>query len=181
MDQKFQDFVNEVIGKPIEVEDPSNPDQCMDLAFYWLDKLGIDRAGIRHVRAYQVWEDPNDITIRDFEYIPNTPNGVPQKGDLVILNTSVNPKTGAGHICIATGEGNSTYFKSVDQNWTKMAGELVTHNYSALQGYGWLRPRKYMPTPTPQITDSTKIPQLGNHEVQDLSSRFNAIKTASNI
>lgn len=181
MDQLFQDFMNEWLGKPCEAEDPSAPDQCMDLAFKWLDKLGIDRAGIRHQRAYQVYKEPNDISTRDFEFIPNTPNGVPHKGDLVVFDTSINPVSGSGHICIATGEGDSNTFKSFDQNWTKLQGEKVTHNYSGLQGMGWLRPRKFIVTAQPQITDSTPIPQLGNKQVQDLRTRFNTMKSSASI
>ena len=131
----YQDFFNQYNGKPVETEDPSNRDQCMDLAFAWCDALGIPRETIRHLYAYQVFTEPNDATRQHFQLIPNTPDGVPEQGDLIVFSTVVGP---AGHICIATGTGDANTFQSFDQNWNGHAyTETVGHSYNGV--LGWLR------------------------------------------
>jgi hypothetical protein len=138
----FDDFVVKLNNQPCEVEDPTQPDQCMDLAFAWCDAIGVDRAAIRHEFAYQVWTQPNDLTVKFFEYVPNTPNGVPPQGALVVFNENVGV---AGHISIATGKGDSNSFDSFDQNWSGAAYcKVVTHAYTSV--YGWLVKRAPAPT-----------------------------------
>lgn len=130
----YDDFVATWTNKPCEVEDPTAVDQCMDLAFAWCDALGIDRATIRHQFAYQVWEQPTDLTVKEFELVPNTPNGVPPEGSLVIFKTTVGA---AGHISIGSGKGNRDNFVSFDQNWSGASYcKMVTHSYTSV--YGWL-------------------------------------------
>ncbi len=137
----WQQFVA-LIGQPVETEDPTALDHCMDLAFKWCDLLGIDRATIRHPYAFQVFTQPLDITLQFFELIPNTPNGKPNQGDLVIFNANVPLVTsGAGHICVATGEGDSNSFKSLDQNWNSVKHVTQeTHSYTGVLGWLRLRP-----------------------------------------
>jgi DNA-binding transcriptional MerR regulator len=157
----FDDFVMKWNGKPCEMEDPSAPDQCMDLAFAWCDTMNVDRETIRHQFAYQVWTLPNDLTVQKFEYIPNTPNGVPKEGDLVIFNINVGS---AGHISIATGKGNADNFESFDQNWSGVQYcRLITHVYTSV--YGWLRKKK---------------PVAGDPTVIEQSNAFIAIATKLN-
>jgi len=172
---KFQEFFNEWNGRPCEVNDPSNYAQCMDLAYAWLDKLQITRDTIRHLYAYEVWTKPNDLTVKFFELIPNTPMGMPQCGDLVIFSNKVGT---AGHISISNGEGTTNSFTTFDQNFgptVKKCG-LLNHPYDAV--LGWLRPRVVMvpvPLPGPVITDSTKIdlgPVVGTMEVQAIRSEL---------
>lgn len=158
----FDDFVAKYNGQPVEVEDPSAPDQCMDLAFAWCDFMGIDRATIRHQYAYQVWTLPVDLTIQYFDYIPNTPMGVPPQGALVIFNQSVGS---AGHISIATGEGDATGFTSFDQNWAgAQYAKMVNHVYTSV--YGWLVRKQTI------ATDPTIIAQ---------SDAFIAVATKLNV
>lgn len=130
---QFADFVTKNNGQPVEVEDPSALDQCMDLAFAWCDFIGVDRATIRHQYAYQIWTQPIDLTVQIFDYIPNTPNGVPKEGDIVVFNQSVGS---AGHVSIATGVGDSNGFQSFDQNWSGASyAKLVNHVYTSVSGW----------------------------------------------
>lgn len=39
-----------------------------------------------------------------------------------------------GHICIATGEGDTSYFNSWDQNWGSKEMKIVRHNYTGFLG-----------------------------------------------
>src|SRR4030042_82719 len=73
----------------VEVNDPTNAYQCMDLAYAFCDFISIPRDTIRHLFAYQVYTEPNDLTIKYFEMIPNTSNGVPQCGDLVVFSKDI--------------------------------------------------------------------------------------------
>jgi hypothetical protein len=163
MKDKFNEFFTKYNGLPVEVNDPSNPYQCMDLAYAWCDFIQIPRDAIRHLYAYEVYTKPNDLTVKYFEVVPNTPSGIPQIGDLVVFSTKVGT---AGHISIATGEGTLNSFVSFDQNFgatVKKAG-LITHPYDAV--LGWLRPRV---TTTPVFTDQTKIPLKEFGEVELLA------------
>jgi hypothetical protein len=130
----IQEFVNTWNGKPCEVEDASNRDQCMDLAFAWLDRLGVPRHTIRNLYAYQAYTNFRGDAY--FERIANTPDGVPLPGDLVVWDTSVGV---AGHIAIFVS-GNAHTFTSFDQNWPSGSKcHLQSHNYNGV--IGWLRPR----------------------------------------
>lgn len=128
----------------VEAEDPSNAFQCMDWAFKYCDELGIPREAIRHLYAFQAWVKPNDLTLRYFDYIPNTPNGVPILGDVLIFDTGVGP---AGHISVTQkGDINST--TSMDQNWNgHLYCEYIQHPYDNI--LGWLRPKVLHPDTCP--------------------------------
>jgi len=154
---KYNEFFSANNGKSVEVEDANNLWQCMDLAFAWVDKLAIPRETIRHLYAYQVWKQPLDVTLQYFWYIPNTANGVPKMGDLVVFDAWA---TGiAGHIELGTGVGSSMSYQGFSQNWgCQRYARLVTHSYDGV--LGWLRPITNAPTVNTQplvdqITDLT--------------------------
>ncbi len=132
-------LVTQNLGKPVEREDPTNVDQCFDWAFAYIDALSIPRTTIRHLRAYEIWTLATDETRRYFDLIPNTPTAVPQKGDIVIFDTTVGV---SGHVCIASGNNDGTKtFQSTDQNWNgHLFIEYIWHNYTGV--LGWLRPKK---------------------------------------
>lgn len=131
----LNEFLASNIGQSVETSDPSNPYQCMDLAYVWCDALGVPRDTIRQLNAFEVWTKPHDSTLQYFDYIPNTPNGLPKEGDLVVFNQGVGP---SGHISIATAKADVNTFTSVDQNWNGVQSvQLVDHNYTNVSG--WLR------------------------------------------
>lgn len=131
----FEDFYNQYNGKPVEKEDPTALDQCMDLIFAWVDALQVPRETVRHPVAYQVWTIPTALTNQYFTLIPNTPTGIPQKGDIIVFGTNVGP---SGHVCIANGTGDTNTFKSFDQNWNgHRFATTETHDYNGCMG--WLR------------------------------------------
>lgn len=168
-----QEFFNKYLNQSVEAEDPSNLFQCMDLAFKYCDEMAIPRDTIRHLYASQVYTQPNDNTVKYFELIPNTPSGIPQVGDVPVFGTVVGI---AGHICIATGEGNVSTFKSMDQNWNNIKKAVyVNHTYDGI--LGWLRIRKSTVVPSPVITDSTRIPQIDNLSVDQIRSERNDMRS----
>jgi len=124
----LQEFINKYNGKGVEVEDPSNRDQCMDLAFAWLDNLGVPRATIRHLYAYQAFSQPNDLTRQYFDLV----QGKASPGDLIVWNTQVGI---AGHISIFVSGNFPTGFTSFDQNWPSGSkSHLQWHNNFGIAG-----------------------------------------------
>lgn len=123
----LQEFINANNGKPVEVEDPSNRNQCMDLAFAWLDNLGIPRATIRNLYAYQAWTNASSYTKQYFDLS----QGNPEPGDLIIWGTGVGI---AGHIAIFVS-GSISNFTSFDQNWPSGSkSHLQWHNNYGILG-----------------------------------------------
>ena len=159
---KFDQMLSEHNGQLWEVEDPTNRDQCFDLALGWCDYLGIPREAIRHLNASQIWTQPLDVTLQHFDYIPNTPSGTPQKGDIVVFGGVV------GHVSVANGEGDNNTFTSFDQNFPLGSScHLQNHDYKNV--LGWLRPNSaIIAQPIAQgtlsdgmyFTDQTHIPAI---------------------
>lgn len=87
-----------------------------------------------------------------YERIPNTPDAVPQAGDIIVWGPNLPGSGGAGHIavCLQPLLGTGTFI-SVDQNWGGKTVHKVTHNYSYV--VGWLRFKSQAPAPAPQQGD----------------------------
>ena len=137
MKKKFQEFFNKWNGGFCEVNDPTNKYQCMDLAYAWCDFLEIPRDAIRHLYAKEVYTKATDLTKQYFSLISNSPEGVPEVGDLVVFSEKIGGI--AGHISIANGTGDTRNFESFDQNFgTPKSCRIVKHDYKAV--IGWLRP-----------------------------------------
>lgn len=132
---RFNQFVDNVNGQFIEVSYKEAIYQCMDLAYLWVFCLGYPKATIQHLYAYQVFTEPNDLTRQYFDIIPNTPDGIPQDGDLVVYKGGE-----AGHIVIALSGGTTNTFKCFEQN-----NPLGTNAHIQSRNYtnvlGWLRPK----------------------------------------
>lgn len=140
--QKLSDFITQNNNKLVEVEDPNNKYQCFDLAFAWVDALGIPRDSIRHLYAYEIYTKPTDSTVKHFEIIPNTSNGVPIAGDIVVFDKKKNGT--AGHVAIATDGSDINKCAVFEQNDssgsnTSLKSVLDKHDYTYI--LGWLRPR----------------------------------------
>jgi hypothetical protein len=138
MKDKLNRFVENTIGNFQEVSYKDALYQCMDLAYEWVFCLGYPKATIQHQYAYQVFTEPNDLTRQYFDIIPNSPEGIPQDGDLVIYNkTSSNI---AGHIVIALGGGTTSKYMAYEQN-----SPIGTNAHISEKTYGnclgWLRPK----------------------------------------
>lgn len=92
------------------------------------------------LHAYMIYTNfDNQPTKKYFTKIANTPSFVPKKGDIVVWGKSLNGED--GHVAIATGEGNTKYFYSYDQNWLGRNDPCtrIYHNYNHVLGV--LRPK----------------------------------------
>jgi surface antigen len=129
------EFKNKYLGKQVEYHSygAGALNQCVDL----VNKYIVDVLGYDHIIGTNAKDFKDRFNKEQFTWIPNTPEAVPQKGDIVVWNGRVGG--GAGHVAIVL-DANVNTFTSLDQNWSKV--ERVTiedHNYNNVSG--WLRPK----------------------------------------
>lgn len=135
----LKEFINKWTDKPIDF-DGVYPNQCFDLAHqYHYDCLGIkDGKVISHPGAYQIFTEfnSNGLDSKYFDKIANTPDGVPQSGDIIVWGQQVGPY---GHVAIfVSGDANS--FDSFDANWpVGSLPHIQHHDYFGV--LGWLKPK----------------------------------------
>lgn len=129
-------FLAKWLGKSID-RDGAFGAQCVDFAAQYTAEL----FGVGYLPT-PVTGGARDIYERFslgayFDKIPNTPDYVPVKGDIVIWTAFSNNQF--GHIAIASGEGDTNTFVSYDQNWNVQKVERIRHNYNSVLGA--LRPK----------------------------------------
>lgn len=130
---KFNEFLNDVKSKGGVDTDGYYGKQCMDLYNYYCNNV----LNLQNVGASCAKEILNNRNIMDnVERIDNYPEFVPQKGDIAVGNIG-----GYGHVCICLGEGDKTYFKSLDQNWKPQQLTEEKHNYLDMGKLVFLRPK----------------------------------------
>jgi len=135
----LKEFVDKWLGKKADF-DGAYAGQCVDLfRFYLKEVLDITQPK-SVVGAADFWSnyetDPN--LNQNFTKIKNTPEFVPEKGDVVIWTRRTG--SGYGHIAIFLS-GDVNKFVSLDQNWPTLSKVTKTeHNYTNV--YGVLRPNK---------------------------------------
>ena len=135
----FDDFVKKYKGKATDYDGGCGV-QCVDLAKLYIDKvLGIKPQSIGNAEAY--WNRYNELSYlnKNFDRIANTSSFIPQKGDVVVWGL----KHGKyGHIAIADGVGNTSYFYSYDQNWGGKGQGMTRIRHTYKSGFeGVLRPK----------------------------------------
>lgn len=150
----YAEFIKKYNGKAKDYDGVAGV-QCVDLIKYYLKEVfGLNPGAWGDAHCY--YDNFNNISAlaKNFTRIANTPSFVPQKGDIVVWSPSLNG--GWGHIAIATGEGNTTYFYSYDQNWygNHDACKMVKHNYNHV--YGVLRPKDKTKVTGVKKSSSTK-------------------------
>lgn len=137
-----KEFIQKWLGKKADW-DKHYGGQCVDLFRFYVHEVLRQPQPRPVLGAWQFWanfdRDPN--LYKYFVKIPNTPDFVPQEGDVAVWNRRKG--RGYGHIAICTGRGNTSWFESFDQNWSRISYcELVKHNYRDF--YGVLRPKKFI-------------------------------------
>lgn len=134
---KMDKWVEANLGKGIDY-DGAYGVQCVDIAKHFIKNvLGVTPQSIGNAIEYYNKRKTSKYLTSNFKWISNTPEFVPQKGDLCVFTS----KSGNGHISIATGEGTTSYFYSYDQNYPKAKHEPMTkikHSYNSFLGV--LRP-----------------------------------------
>lgn len=111
----FKEYFAKNLGKSIEF-DGVYPYQCCDLVNDYMQKcFNIFTYYPYNFNAQQYFTRFKEVSalVKNFTKISNTPDFVPMQGDICIFKSADN----IGHISVATGEGNVSYFYSYDQNW----------------------------------------------------------------
>lgn len=147
---KFDEFVKKFLGKKTDYDKACGV-QCVDLAKQYLYSVfGIKAGSWGNAKYYWLNFNIHSALTSNFTKIKNTPDFVPKKGDIVVWSGDISSKNDCGHIAIATGEGNTSYFYSYDQNWGSKEMKKVKHSYKAV--YGVLRPKDQSKITTKKAT-----------------------------
>lgn len=133
----YSEFINTYNGKSFDYDGVSGV-QCVDLIKMYLNKVfGIKPGAWGNAKDYYENYNNNSVLKANFTRIANTPSFVPQKGDIAVFGAGLGNKY--GHICIATGEGDTHNFYSYDLNWNGKTVHKVNHTYKGFLGV--LRPK----------------------------------------
>lgn len=148
----YDEFIKKHNGIAVDVDGAAGA-QCVDLATAYFNE--VFESGIKNFwfDAHHFWDlfNNNAWLKANMTKIENKPETVPQKGDVAIWKGTLNG--GWGHIAICTGEGDTTWFNSYDQNWTGRNDPCtkIKHNYNHIAGF--LRPKDQ--SKIGKTTDST--------------------------
>ncbi len=184
----YDQFQTKYNNKPVEAVDPTNANQCFDLVVqYCMDVLGLPVSIFSGLlNAKQIWIPSTSLAVKNFNYIDNTPDAIPQKGDIIVWNGTYNGYynrwgnwiDGAGHTGIASGKGDVNYFECFEQNDpTGTYSHLRTYDYQDI--YGWLRFKTVAPAPIP-LNDTQKVNAI-TKECQTHNSEGDKLKHIGQI
>lgn len=148
----YQEFFNKWNGKGINF-DLYYGNQCMDLYQQYNKEVVGANISIPADPAYKVWYE-NKYPLNYYIKVLNTPDAIPQKGDVIIWKPTLNG--GFGHIAVCD-TADLYKFTSFDQNFPSQGyydsngnfigtgvAHLQNHNYDNV--YGWLHPKNFQPT-----------------------------------
>ena len=138
-------FVKKYLGTAIDADGAAGA-QCVDLIkLYLKDCFEITpfSFGGSARMLYENYSQMPERFCKAFVRIANTPELVPQRGDICVWGSGVG--CGHGHVAIATGEGDTHRFISWDMNWYGIEMHRQDHNYAAFLGV--LRPIGAQPVP----------------------------------
>ncbi len=133
----FDEYFDKYEGKGIDY-DGNYGVQCFDLANDYSVKV-VGGKQFVGMGAYEIYTNfANQPAHELYERIPNTPDFVPKKGDIIVWSQSLSRW---GHVAVCNGKGDTTWFESYDQNWggRNEPATLIRHNYNCVLGV--LRPK----------------------------------------
>lgn len=127
--------------------DATTYDQCIDLWRTYNRKV---------IQAPDIFGNPPDIWDKYqsdyYDRIPNTPDGIPQLGDVIIWGTKYGKY---GHIAICTELANTSKFTTFDQNDPLGSScHFQPHTYTGV--LGWLRPKNQSVLEVPKPEAATE-------------------------
>jgi len=136
--------------------------QCVDLArFYWANVCEISQPrSVSGAKDFWVSYGTDTNLNQNFQRISNTPDGVPNKGDVLIWGSEYGPW---GHIAIFL-KGDASSFTAFSQN--DPIGTLsIKKQYKNYFGVlGWFRPNK-------DVNSGSNEPEGGN--MDELLKKYN--------
>ena len=135
----LQEFIDKWLGKKCDW-DGYYGGQCVDLFRQYVQEVLVfpQPKGVTGAKDFWTNYDTDPALYEHYEKIPNTPEGLPSKGDVVIWNGKAG--SGYGHVAIFIS-GDLQKFTSFDENWPTLDKcTLTDHNYTNVSG--WLHPIK---------------------------------------
>lgn len=130
----FQDFFNQYNGQSNVGNTTANRGQCVGLEAVWCDALGLPH----------IWGDACDLFVnadeKFYEKILNTPDAIPQEGDIIVWPLKFNGT--AGHTGIATKNCTLANLECFEQN-DPLGSNCHIKIYKGTSYtivIGWLRP-----------------------------------------
>lgn len=131
----FDEWKSSIIGKSINIDGVSGY-QCVDVIHSYLKEcFGIPvTARGNAIDYWNAWANDKNLK-NNFTRIKNTSDLEFLQGDIIIWDRGV-----YGHIAVATGDGNTSYFYSIDQNWSGKRVVKERHIFSQVKGC--LRPKR---------------------------------------
>ena len=127
----LNEFFGKYLGKSVQYNvSDTKKYQCVDWAkcfCYEYLKIPVNKNNWAWGNAKQWFT--NKEALKYFKAIKNTPDLVPEAGDLCIWGGDE-----FGHIAVATGIGNTKRFVSMDQNYGGKYVKPVYHDYSNFIG-----------------------------------------------
>jgi len=124
--------------------------QCVDLVDLWGLTIGAPLPAVPSAKDFA------GMSIAGYTWVQNTPEGVPDPGDVVVFNTRIGGPHGHTSVFV---QGDTNSFVSFDQNFPTEGAPCarVTHNYDAVEG--WQHVNR-SPVPTPGIfTGAVSAPE----------------------
>jgi len=127
------DFINKYTGQANVGDTPQNKGQCVGLIEIWLDNLSINDP--------HLWGNAKDLLNNadpfKFDIIINTPQNVPEAGDIIVWNSNLG--NGNGHTGIFCS-GNVNNFNCFEQN-DPIGSTPHAKTYDYKNVIGWLHPK----------------------------------------
>ena len=132
----IEQFVDTWRGKKVEMYDPSNKYQCVDLVLAWIKEQGCGSLiplGI--MNAYELYTKTPKKVLEYYTKIENTLEAIPQAGDIPVWSSGYGP---AGHTAVCTGWAGQTQFEAFSQN-DPIGAPCIIKRYNYDNILGWLR------------------------------------------
>lgn len=133
----IQEFVQKYTNKFVEYHsfDPAAKNQCVDLVNQWL----VEGLGLQAIIGTNAIDFPGKAVANGMDWIPNTPDGIPQPGDLIVYEGTV------GHIDIALEGCTTSKIVAFSQNYPTGSPCVVrTGTYLRPKVVGWISPKGIM-------------------------------------
>ena len=126
--------------------------QCVDLYLDYCDRvLGLPH-NMGAACAKKILN--NKYAMKQFTRINNYAAFVPKKGDVCVWASGT-----YGHVAICLGQGNTSRFKVIEQNWQPLTLTEGWHNYTYMAPLVFLRPKNQtnIVTTTKKTTDKLNL------------------------
>jgi len=128
----FDNFYNQYKGKKDVGNTAGNIGECVGLVSLWMDNFDVP-----HVYGHAKDLYAN-APAEHFKKIPNTPDAIPIKGDIIIWSAGFNGNY--GHTGICTGKADINRLEVFEQN-NPLGSDCHLREYNYAYIIGWLRPK----------------------------------------